>query len=226
MKNTKYTDDFYEISKKDVFHEFRHYIERKKYNNQQLCGSPDELFSAGECWEAERWLKLLGVNLDDDRIKALTEERRLPFSLDLDLLKATDDDFALITANSYMLGDIKGYLVAWLSDNEEDQDNIGGYILFVPELQLWSESARESVLYANGLEEMPNEFDYGLAALDGPKVSLFSFSSTDHGPWKEMSAYKTLSEKLNSFLLSDDRTISCGTWDFRSEVALNEILGN
>ena len=224
LKNTKYTDNFIKIRKEDVFHEFRHYIEQKKYNIQQLSDSQDTLHNAGECKEAEIWLKLFGVNLDDNRVRELTEGRRLPFSLDLDLLKATDNDFVLITANSYVLGNIRGYLVAWLNDNKEELDNIDGYILFVPELKLWSESAKKNILRSNELKEVPKEFDYALAALEGPKVSLFSFSSTDHGPWKTMSTYKTLSKKLHFFLSSADQVILSEMQDFHNEMALSRIL--
>lgn len=209
-----------------LFRQFSHYIDRKRYNLQQPSNSQDGLYTAGECAEAEKWLALYGVNLEYSRIMDLANYRREPFQLDFDLLKNTDDDFAIISANAYTLGDIKGYLVLWITDNEEDEDNIIANILFVPELSAWSETAKRDVLYAEGLEDTPSAIDYAMVAANGPKVILSTMLATENGPWKDMSIYQDAFQELRRYADSKSRTISGEEIDFPGEQSLREILGN
>lgn len=66
-----------EISKEKIQEMFGYYIKRKQYN-QAGCipGSHDDTFSAGELHEAEKWLRLFGVDLSYERIQPMVEEKR------------------------------------------------------------------------------------------------------------------------------------------------------
>lgn len=55
---------------------FEHYIKRKMYNQSVTPGTQDDLYSAGECREAERWLALFGVDTSYERVQKLIKERR------------------------------------------------------------------------------------------------------------------------------------------------------
>lgn len=50
---------------------FKHYIERKKYNQDCAPGSEGEIWSGGEISEAEKWLKQLGIDLSYVRIQPM-----------------------------------------------------------------------------------------------------------------------------------------------------------
>jgi len=65
-----------EIKRADVERMFKHYIERKRYNQSKDSCSQDGLYSAGECSEAEKWLKLCGVDLSYERIQEMVEGKR------------------------------------------------------------------------------------------------------------------------------------------------------
>ena len=205
--------------------QFSHYIDRKRYNISHPSDSQDGLYTAGECAEAEKWLSLCGVNLDYERIMDLVNYRREPFQLKFDLLKNTDDDFAIMSADTYTLGDINGHLVLWMTDNEEDEDNITANILFVPELSVWSEAAKQDVLYAEGLEDTPSAMDYAMAAATGPKVVLSTMLATEHGPWDSMSIYQDAFQELRRYTDNKAKTIPAEDLDFHSEQSLMEILG-
>lgn len=55
---------------------FRHYIERKRYNYSCKPGTQDDLYSSGETAEAEKWLRLFGVNLSYERIQDMVCGKR------------------------------------------------------------------------------------------------------------------------------------------------------
>jgi hypothetical protein len=65
----------YTISEEDAAMMWDHYISRKKYNQSVASDSQDGLYSAGECREAERWLKLLGMDTSYERVQAAISER-------------------------------------------------------------------------------------------------------------------------------------------------------
>ena len=205
--------------------QFSHYIDRKRYNINHPSDSQDGLYTAGECAEAEKWMSLYGINLDYARVMDLVNYRREPFQLSFDLLKNTDDDFVVISADVYTLGEVKGYLVLRMTDDEEDEDNITANILFVPELSVWSEDAKQDVLYAEGLEDTPSAMDYAMAAATGPKVVLSTMLATEHGPWDSMSIYQDAFQELRRYTDNKSKTIPAEDLDFQGEQALMEILG-
>lgn len=207
-----------------LFKQFSHYIDRKRYNMNQPSDSQDGLYTAGECTEAEKWLALYGVNLEYARIMDLVNYHRKPFQLNFDLLKNTDNDFAVISADTYRLGETKGYLVLWMTDNEEDEDNIIANILFVPELSVWSESAKRDVLYAEGLEDTPSAMDYAMAAATGPKIILSTMLATEYGPWENMSVYRDAFQELHRYADSKNKIVPEEDLDFQGKQSLSEIL--
>lgn len=59
------------ITEKKLEKMFEHYIARKKYNQESSSGSQDSLWSAGECEEAEKWLKCFGADLSYETIQPM-----------------------------------------------------------------------------------------------------------------------------------------------------------
>lgn len=75
-KYTYYTieeTDCFSINEETLEGMFRHYIEKKKYNQARNSDSQNGLYSAGECEEAEKWLELFGVDLNYFRIQQMVE---------------------------------------------------------------------------------------------------------------------------------------------------------
>ena len=54
---------------------FDHYIDLEAKERQESHGSYNEAWISGECEEAQRWLKMFGVDVSYDRVKPLVEER-------------------------------------------------------------------------------------------------------------------------------------------------------
>ena len=61
------------ISKDNLEKMFQRYIERKRYNQSVRSDSQDGIYSAGECNEAEKWLRLFGVDLSYETIQPMVE---------------------------------------------------------------------------------------------------------------------------------------------------------
>lgn len=61
----------YTISKEQLQKMFEHYIDRMRYK-QNSTGS-DTIWTAGECEEAKRWLRLFGVKLSYERIQPMID---------------------------------------------------------------------------------------------------------------------------------------------------------
>lgn len=60
--------------KKEALEEmFCHYIDRKRYNQENNSDSQNGLYSAGECAEAEKWLEMFGVDLGYSRIQWMVD---------------------------------------------------------------------------------------------------------------------------------------------------------
>ena len=118
-----------------------------------------------------------------------------------------------------------GYLVGWLSDNEEDEDNIAAYLLFVPVLNAWCDDAKRDVLFAEGLEDRPECFHYAMAATDGPKVVLHHETDTDSGTWDSMKLCADLQLAMSEYTNSWSRCIDEDILDGDSERALSKIVG-
>lgn len=170
---------------------FTHYIERMRELQTMPAGSVDSIQCAGECTEATKWLKLCGININTARITDLLNGHRKVFQQSIDLLKSTDNDFVVISADTFTLDNIEGYLVGWITDNEEDEDNLTSYLLFIPVLSMWSDTIRKDVLFVEGLEDRPDTFYYDMAAMDGPKVVLYSSVDTESGQWNTTKDLKT-----------------------------------
>ena len=128
-----------------------------------------------------------------------------------------------ISADAFTLDDIDGYLVGWMTDNEEDEDNLASYLLFVPILNMWSDKARKDVLFAEGLEDRPDKFYYDMAAMDGPKVVLYSSVDTESGQWEKTKAYAALADKMLDYLNGASREIAEDVLQGNSMEALKEI---
>lgn len=202
---------------------FIHYIKRMREVQNLPADSMDSIRGAGECTEAEKWLKLCGINMNAARITDLLNGHRKVFRQSMDLLKSTDNDFAIISADTFTLDDIDGYLVGWMMDNEEDEDNLTSYLLFVPVLNMWSDKARKDVLFAEGLEDRPDKFYYDTAAMDGPKVVLYSSVDTESGRWEKTRTYAALVDKMLDYLNGASREISEDDLQGNSMEALKEI---
>lgn len=54
---------------------FDRYIDLKVTERREACGSYNEAWISGECKEAERWLKLFGVDVSYSRVEPLIEEK-------------------------------------------------------------------------------------------------------------------------------------------------------
>lgn len=54
---------------------FDRYIDLKVTERMEACGSYNEAWISGECKEAERWLKLFGVDVSYSRVEPLIKER-------------------------------------------------------------------------------------------------------------------------------------------------------
>lgn len=112
---------------------FERYLEHRRYLYEHGNDASESVLK-GACEEAEKWLDACGCCLDEARITDLVKGYRKPYQHSIDLLKATDQDYVFISAETFQLSGVCGYLVGWLSDNEEDEDNIDAYLLFVPVL--------------------------------------------------------------------------------------------
>ena len=145
------------------------------------------------------------------------------FQQSIDLLKSTDNDFVIISADTFTLDNVEGYLVGWITDNEEDEDNLTSYLLFVPVLSMWSDEARKDVLFVEGLEDRPDKFYYDMAAMDGPKVVLYSSVDTESGQWNTTAACATLVDKMSDYLNDASHEISEDNLQENSMEALREI---
>lgn len=168
-------------------------------------------------------MKLCGINMNTARITDLLNGHRKVFQQSIDLLKSTDNDFVIISADTFTLDNIEGYLVGWITDNEEDEDNLTSYLLFVPVLSMWSDEARKDVLFVEGLEDRPDKFYYDMAAMDGPKVVLYSSVNTESGQWNTTTACATLIDKMSDYLNDASREISEDNLLENSMEALREI---
>ena len=111
-------ENFFKMGKELLSAEFNRYIERRRGMNH-FENSQNDIYAVGECMEAERFLKIMGVNIDNDRIKDFIEGRRQIFSSDFDILLGTDNDFVLISSNPYKRGGCNGYIVIWLHHPEK-----------------------------------------------------------------------------------------------------------
>ena len=202
---------------------FTHYIERMRELQILPADSVDSIRCAGECTEAAKWLKLCGINMNTARITDLLNGHRKVLQQSIDLLKSTDNDFLIISADTFTLDNIEGYLVGWITDNEEDEDNLTSYLLFVPVLSMWSDEARKDVLFVEGLEDRPDKFYYDMAAMDGPKVVLYSSVDTESGQWNTTAACATLVDKMSDYLNDASHEISEDNLQENSMEALREI---
>lgn len=202
---------------------FTHYIERMRELQVLPADSADSIRCAGECAEATKWLKLCGINMNAARITDLLNGHRKVFQQSIDLLKSTDNDFVIISADTFTLDNVEGYLVGWITDNEEDEDNLTSYLLFVPVLSMWSDEARKDVLFVEGLEDRPDKFYYDMAAMDGPKVVLYSSVDTESGQWNTTAACATLVDKMSDYLNDASHEISEDNLQENSMEALREI---
>ena len=63
------------ISKDNLEKMFQRYIERKRYNQSVRSDSQDGIYSAGECNEAEKWLKLFGIDLSYEKSSQWLKEK-------------------------------------------------------------------------------------------------------------------------------------------------------
>ena len=88
---------------------------------------------------------------------------------------------------------------------------------------MWSDEARKDVLFAEGLEERPDTFYYDMAAMDGPKVVLYSAVDTESGQWNTTAVCATLVDKMSDYLNDASREISEDNLQENSMEALREI---
>lgn len=203
---------------------FERYLEHRRYLYEHGNDASESVLK-GACEEAEKWLDACGCCLDEARITDLVKGYRKPYQHSIDLLKATDQDYVFISAETFQLSGVCGYLVGWLSDNEEDEDNIAAYLLFVPVLNAWCDDAKRDVLFAEGLEDNPECFHYAMAATDGPKVVLYHETDTDSGAWNSMKLCAELQLAMCEYVNSWSRCIDEDILDGDSERALSEIVG-
>lgn len=203
---------------------FERYLEHRRYLYEHGNDASESVLK-GACEEAEKWLDACGCCLDEARITDLVKGYRKPYQHSIDLLKATDQDYVFISAETFQLSGVCGYLVGWLSDNEEDEDNIAAYLLFVPVLNAWCDDAKRDVLFAEGLEDNPECFHYAMAATDGPKVVLYHETDTDSGAWNSMKLYAELQLAMCEYVNSWSRCIDEDILDGDSKQALSEIVG-
>ena len=203
---------------------FERYLEHRRYLYEHGNDASESVLK-GACEEAEKWLDACGCCLDEARITDLVKGYRKPYQHSIDLLKATDQDYVFISAETFQLSGVCGYLVGWLSDNEEDEDNITAYLLFVPVLNAWCDDAKRDVLFAEGLEDNPECFHYAMAATDGPKVVLYHETDTDSGAWNSMKLCAELQLAMCEYVNSWSRCIDEDILDGDSKQALSEIVG-
>ena len=203
---------------------FERYLEHRRYLYEHGNDASESVLK-GACEEAEKWLDACGCCLDEARIMDLVKGYRKPYQHSMDLLKATDQDYVFISAETFQLSGVYGYLVGWLSDNEEDEDNIAAYLLFVPVLNAWCDDAKRDVLFVEGLENSPECFHYAMAATDGPKVVLHHETDTDSGTWDSMKLCADLQLAMSEYTNSWSRCIDEDILDGDSERALSEIVG-
>lgn len=203
---------------------FERYLEHRRYLYEHGNDASESVLK-GACEEAEKWLDACGCCLDEARITDLVKGYRKPYQHSIDLLKATDQDYVFISAETFQLSGVCGYLVGWLSDNEEDEDNIAAYLLFVPVLNAWCDDAKRDVLFAEGLEDNPECFHYAMAATDGPKVVLYHETDTDSGAWNSMKLCAELQLAMCEYVNSWSRCIDEDILDGDSKQALSEIVG-
>ena len=203
---------------------FERYLEHRRYLYEPGNDAAESVLK-GACEEAEKWLDACGCCLDEARITDLVKGYRKPYQHSIDLLKATDQDYVFISAETFQLSGVCGYLVGWLSDNEEDEDNIAAYLLFVPVLNAWCDDAKRDVLFAEGLEDNPECFHYAMAATDGPKVVLYHETDTDSGAWNSMKLCAELQLAMCEYVNSWSRCIDEDILDGDSKQALSEIVG-
>ena len=203
---------------------FERYLEHRRYLYEHGNDASESVLK-GACEEAEKWLDACGCFLDEARITDLVKGYRKPYQHSIDLLKATDQDYVFISAETFQLSGVCGYLVGWLSDNEEDEDNIAAYLLFVPVLNAWCDDAKRDVLFAEGLEDNPECFHYAMAATDGPKVVLYHETDTDSGAWNSMKLCAELQLAMCEYVNSWSRCIDEDILDGDSKQALSEIVG-
>lgn len=204
---------------------FERYLEHRRYLYEHGNDASESAHLKGACEEAEKWLGACGCCLDEARITDLVKGYRKPYQHSMDLLKATDQDYVFISAETFQLSGVCGYLVGWLSDNEEDEDNIDAYLLFVPVLNAWCDDAKRDVLFVEGLENSPECFHYAMAATDGPKVVLHHETDTDSGTWDSMKLCADLQLAMSEYTNSWSRCINEDILDGDSERALSEIVG-
>ena len=65
---------YFTITEEQLNEMFKHYIERRHY--KQNSTGEDAIWAGGECEEAEKWLKLFGVDLDYFRIEEMIHGER------------------------------------------------------------------------------------------------------------------------------------------------------
>jgi hypothetical protein len=64
-----------EISREQLEKMFKHYVERKRYNQSCIPRSYEDTYSYGECAECENWLKLFGVDVSYEIVQPMIDGR-------------------------------------------------------------------------------------------------------------------------------------------------------
>lgn len=210
---------------------FERYIERKRYLTQHPVGTADASIYEGACKEAEVWLQKCGYSLDDERITDLINGDRQIYRQESDSLYRTDRDFLVISAEPFFLCGIKGYLVGWSHDNDTWGNRISSQLLFVPELSVWSDAAKNNVVTAKSLPGYPRRFRYMIAAMDGPKVLLHSNTTTENGTttesgkWESLGSFSMMYMDMYDLINSWQRNIDDSKLSKDSLKALHTIIG-
>lgn len=137
----------FKVGKDLLSAEFDRYIDRRRHNLDHSENGKDDIYTAGECREAERFLKIMGVNMDDSRIQDLIEGRRQVFSSDFDILVETEDDFVLMSANPYKRGECNGYIVIWLHHSAEKAAYIVENAFYVSPTDAWSKDGLKVIRF-------------------------------------------------------------------------------
>lgn len=142
------------------------------------------------------------------------------------VVRDTDTDFIMLSDDTYQINKISAYLAIYLTDSEEDEDNITAYVLVVPERKLWTESALRDVAFAIGMEGEDVRFiPYADMVSCGPKASLMTEVASESGVWEDMDVFKRIKECVEETLNHAKSEKLSVEFTDDGEWAFEEILG-
>lgn len=145
-------------------------------------------------------------------MEKLLEITNTNLNFDCDLAVANDNTLIMISIDSFKFEQcvipFDFHLAVLLReeyDDEKEEDYIEAYFLAVPEEKFWNEAVKDAVFFLNGITDITEKMDLGMAASDGPKIILFEKRYPyEQGVWEEMNAVRQFLSECKECLNDGD----------------------